>query len=145
MPWWGWLVAGAVLLAVEMFVIDAQFYLVFLGISAALVGLIGLAGIGMPEWAQWLVFAALALITMVSFRRRVYQLVRGRTGAVEERLTLGDRVVIPMRLEPGQSCRVDYRGSSWTARNIDEVGIDAGNEAVISRVDGLTLHVKTRL
>jgi membrane protein implicated in regulation of membrane protease activity len=60
-------------------------------------------------------------------------------------LTLGDRVVIPMRLEPGQSCRVDYRGSSWTARNIDEVGIDAGNEAVISRVDGLTLHVKTRL
>jgi inner membrane protein len=145
MPWWGWLVGGAVLLAVEMFVIDAQFYLVFLGISAALVGLIGLAGIGMPEWAQWLVFAALALTTMVSFRRRVYQLVRGRTGAVEERLTLGDRVVIPMRLEPGQSCRVDYRGSSWTARNIDEVGIDAGNEAVISRVDGLTLHVKTRL
>jgi inner membrane protein len=145
MPWWGWLVAGAVLLAVEMFVIDAQFYLVFLGISAALVGLIGLAGIGMPEWAQWLVFAALALITMVSFRRRVYQLVRGRTGAVEERLTLGDRVVIPMRLEPGQSCRVDYRGSSWTARNIDEIGIDAGNEAVIFRVDGLTLHVKTRL
>jgi inner membrane protein len=145
MPWWGWLVAGAVLLAVEMFVIDAQFYLVFLGISAALVGLIGLAGIGLPEWAQWLVFAALALTTMVSFRRRVYQLVRGRTGAVEERLTLGDRVVIPMRLEPGQSCRVDYRGSSWTARNIDEVGIDAGNEAVISRVDGLTLHVKTTL
>ena len=145
MPWWGWLVAGAVLLGVEMFVIDAQFYLVFLGISAALVGLVGLAGMGMPEWAQWLVFAALALITMVSFRRRVYQLVRGRTGAVEERLTLGDRVVIPMRLEPGQSCRVDYRGSSWTARNIDEVGIDAGNEAVISRVDGLTLHVKMRL
>ena len=108
MPWWGWLVVGAVLLGVEMFVIDAQFYLVFLGISAALVGLIGLAGIGMPEWAEWLVFAALALITMVSFRRRVYQLVRGRTGVVEERLTLGDRVVIPMRLEPGQilSCRL---------------------------------------
>jgi inner membrane protein len=142
MPWWGWLVAGAVLLGVEMFVIDAQFYLVFLGISAALVGLIGLAGVGMPEWAEWLVFAALALITMVSFRRRVYQFVRGRTGAVEERLTLGDRVVIPTRLEPGQSCRVDYRGSSWTARNVDEIGIDAGNEAVISRVDGLTLHVK---
>jgi inner membrane protein len=142
MPWWGWLVLGAGLLGVEMFVIDAQFYLVFLGASAALVGLAGLAGVGMPEWAEWLVFAALSLITMVSFRRRVYQLVRGRTGVVEERLTLGDRVVIPMRLEPGQSCRVDYRGSSWTARNIDEVGIDAGNEALISRIDGLTLHVK---
>jgi membrane protein implicated in regulation of membrane protease activity len=142
MPWWGWLVVGALSLGVEMFVIDAQFYLVFLGVSAAIVGLLALAGLDMPAWAQWLAFAVLSLLTMVAFRGRVYELVRGRTGTVEERLTLGDRVVIPMRLEPGQSCRVDYRGSSWTARNIDEVGIEAGREAVISRVDGLTLHVR---
>ena len=60
MPWWGWLVLGIGLLGVEMFVIDAQFYLVFLGVSAAIVGLLGLAGVPMPEWPQWLVFAALA-------------------------------------------------------------------------------------
>lgn len=142
MPWWGWLVVGAALLGVEMFVLDAQFYLVFLGVSAAIVGLFGLAGIGMPEWSEWLLFAALSLITMVAFRKRVYELVRGRTGAVDERLTLGDRVMIPMRLDPGQACRVDYRGSSWTARNVGEAGIEAGQEAVISNIDGLTLHVK---
>ena len=45
MPWWGWLIVGIGLLGVEMFVIDAQFYLVFLGASAAIVGLLGLAGI----------------------------------------------------------------------------------------------------
>lgn len=142
MPWWGWLVAGAALLAAEMFVLDAQFYLVFLGISAAIVGLMGLAGFGLPEWVQWLVFAALALITMVSFRRRVYELVRGRTGIVEQRLTLGDHVVIPTRLEPGQTCRVEYRGSSWDARNVDLRPIEAGKEAVIAHVEGLTLHVR---
>jgi membrane protein implicated in regulation of membrane protease activity len=142
MPWWGWLVAGAVLLAVEMSVIDAQFYLVFLGVAAALVGLLGLAGLDWPQWAQWLTFAALAVLAMVGFRRRVYELVRGRTGIVEQALTLGDRVVIPARLEPGQTCRVQYRGSSWTARNVDELPIDAGREAVIARVDGLTLHVR---
>jgi inner membrane protein len=142
MAWWGWLVVGALLLAVEMFVIDAQFYLVFLGVAAALVGLLGLAGIGMPEWAQWLSFAVLSLVTMVGFRRRLYELVRGKTGRVEERLTLGDRVVIPARLEPGQSCRVEYRGSSWTARNVDQLPIDAGKEAVIAQVEGLTLHVR---
>src|SRR4030095_5412696 len=108
MPWWGWLVVGAIALAVEMFVLDAQFYLVFLGIGAAIVGLLGLAGIPWPEWAQWLSFAVLALIAMVRFRRRVYELVRGRTGNVEQRLTLGDRVIIPARLEPGQTCRVEY-------------------------------------
>jgi inner membrane protein len=142
MPWWGWLVMSAALLAVELFVIDAQFYLVFLGISAALVGLLDLADAGMSDWQQWLAFAALSIATMLTFRERVYRLVRNRTGRVEQRLTLGDRVVIPVRLEPGQSCRTEYRGSSWTARNVDQQVIDAGKEAVISHVDGLTLHVR---
>jgi membrane protein implicated in regulation of membrane protease activity len=50
--------------------------------------------------------------------------------------------VIPVRLEPGQSCRTEYGGSSWTARNVDQQAIDAGKEAVIAHVDGLTLHVR---
>jgi inner membrane protein len=141
MQWWGWLILGAVLLGAELFVLDAQFYLVFLGISAALVGLFGLAGVPMPEWAEWLAFAAFALITMITFRQRLYALVRNRTGAVERRLNLGDRVTVPIRLEPGQSCRVDHRGSTWTAKNADHQVIEAGSEAVITKVDGLTLHV----
>lgn len=142
MQWWGWLVLGAVLLGAEMFVLDAQFYLVFLGISAGLVGLLGLIGIDLPEWAEWLAFAALSIVTMLAFRQRLYQLVRNRTGKVEERLNLGDRVTVPVRLEPGQTCRVDYRGSSWTARNADRHIIEAGREAIITQIEGLTLHVR---
>ena len=142
MAWWAWFVLAAALLSIELFVIDAQFYLVFLGVSAALVGLLDLADPTMVAWQQWLAFAVLALVTMVAFRERVYLLVRRRTGHVEQPLTLGDRVVIPVRLEPGQSCRAQYRGSSWTARNVDQPPIDAGKEAVISHVDGLTLHVR---
>lgn len=142
MPWWGWLVAGAALLAVEMFIVDVQFYLVFLGLAAALVGLAGLFGIDLPTWAQYLAFAVLALVTMISFRRRLYRLVRERTGAVEERLTVGDRVSIPQHLPPQDSCRVQYAGTTWTARNIDEQPIAAGTEAVIASIDGLTLQVR---
>ena len=142
MPWWAWLIVGIGLLGVEMFVIDAQFYLVFLGASATLVGLLGLAGITTPEWAQWLIFSLLSIVTMVAFRRRLYELVRARSGHVEARLTVGDRVLVPVRLEPGQTCRVDYRGSSWTARNVDEQPIEAGREAAIAQVDGLTLQVR---
>ena len=142
MPWWSWLILGVIALAVEMFVFDAQFYLVFFGISAGAMGILALLGVGMPEWTQWLVFSILAVVTMVSFRQRLYMMVRGRTGHVEERLTLGDRVTVPVRLEPSQSCRVDYRGSSWTARNIDDRSIEAGREAVIARVDGLILLLR---
>ena len=141
MPWWAWLVFGIGLLGVEMFVIDAQFYLVFIGLSAAVVGLLGLAGIQLPEWAQWLIFSGLAIVAMLAFRRRLYELVRGRSGQVEERLTVGDRVVIISRLEPGQSDRVEYRGTTWTARNTGSIAIEAGREAIIAHVDGLTLHV----
>ena len=145
MPWWGWLVIGIGLLGVEMFVVDAQFYLVFLGAAAAIVGLIGLAGIDLPDWSQWLVFSALAIFAMVGFRRRIYDLVRNRSGHVEQRLTLGDRVVVPSLLETGQTCRVEYRGSSWTARNVDVQPIEAGREAVITHIDGLTLHLKVAI
>jgi hypothetical protein len=142
MAWWAWLVLGIGLLGVEMFVIDAQFYLVFIGLSAAVVGLLGLAGISLPDWAQWLIFSGLAIIAMLTFRRRLYEMLRGGVGQVDERLTVGDRVVIAARLEPGQSGRVEYRGTSWTARNTGSLAIEAGREAVIAEVDGLTLHVK---
>jgi len=136
------MVLGIGLLGVEMFVIDAQFYLVFIGLSAAIVGLLGLFGVDLPNWAQWLVFSGLAVAAMLGFRRRLYELVRNRSGHVEERLTVGDRVLVPARLEPGQSGRVEYRGTSWTARNTGDSAIDAGREAVIAEVSGLTLHVK---
>ncbi len=142
MPWWAWLVLGIGLLGVELLVIDAQFYLVFIGLSAALVGVLGLFGIGLPEWAEWLVFAVLAVVAMLAFRRRIYELVRGGGGQVEERLTVGDRVRVSTRLEPGQSGRVEYRGSNWGVRNTGPTPIEAGQEAVIAQVDGLTLNVQ---
>ena len=142
MPWWAWMVLGIGLLGVEMFVIDAQFYLVFIGLSAAVVGLLGLFGADLPHWAEWLVFSVLAIAAMLSFRKRLYEMVRNRSGHVEERLTVGDRVIVPARLEPGQTGRVEYRGSSWQARNAGGLPIEAGREAVIAQVDGLTLHVK---
>jgi membrane protein implicated in regulation of membrane protease activity len=139
---WGWVVAGVALLALELLGIDAQFYLVFLGVSAIIVGLLSLVAPELPIWSQWLAFAIFSLIALAGFRRRVYSVIRNRTGKVEERLTLGDRVMIPVRLEPGATCRVEYRGSSWSARNTAATAIDAGAEAVIAEIDGLTLHVQ---
>ena len=92
MAWWGWLIVGSALLGAEMFVIDAQFYLVFLGIAALVVGLGALAGLASPEWAQWLAFAVLSVISMLAFRRRLYGMLRGSTGSIDERVTPGERI-----------------------------------------------------
>ena len=142
MSWWGWLVIGIGLLATEMFLIDAQFYLLFVGVAAVLVGLLGLAAVALQDWGQWVVFSILSLASVLAFRRPLYQMLRNRSGHVEQRLTLGDRVTVPVRLEPGATCRVDYRGSSWSARNVDRSAIEAGTEAVIDQVEDLTLQIK---
>jgi membrane protein implicated in regulation of membrane protease activity len=125
-----------------MFVIDAQFYLVFLGIAAAIIGLSGLVGVTMPEWAQWLAFAVLSVASMLAFRRRLYEKLRRPGSKVDERLTLGDRIHLPEGLAPGATGRVDYRGSTWSARNTGDVAIAAGQDAEIVEIDGLTLKVR---
>ena len=140
MPWWGWMITGTLLLGAELFGINAQFYLVFIGAAAVAVGLIEALGVGLPAWGQWLAFAVLCVIFMMAFRRRLYLRVHGQ--AVDDRLTLGDYITVPMRVDPGETCRVEYRGSSWNARNIDDQPIESGSSAELCRIDGLTLHVR---
>ena len=140
MTWWGWMILGAVLLGVELFAVDAQFYLVFLGVAAALVGLLGLFGIAIPEWGQWLAFAALSLFFFFTFRPTIYKKLRGSGENYPESM-VGEDIEILTDLAPGAESRVQYRGSGWTVRNIGSQSIRAGTRAPIVKVDGLTLHI----
>ncbi len=141
MTWWSWMILGAILLGAELFAIDAQFYLVFLGVAAALVGFAGLFGIAMPEWAQWMAFASLSLISFFTFRKSLYAKIRG--GAVGFRETLsGATVNVDEDLAPGAETRLEYRGTKWTVRNVGDAPISAGARATVVEVDGLTLRIK---
>ena len=144
MPWWGWTMMGTLLFGAELLGVSAQFYLVFVGAAAIVVGLIGVIGIALPAWVQWITFAALALVFMFAFRERLYRRFRETEEFVEGPLTLGDPIIVPQRLESGASCRVEYRGTSWTARNVDTRAIESGVEAEICHTAGLTLHVRNR-
>jgi len=141
MTWWGWMILGAVLLGAELFAVDAQFYLVFLGVSAALVGLGGLFGIVTPEWVQWLAFAVLSLTFFLTFRRTLYQKIRGGGEEYPDSLS-GDTIEITEDLSVGADARSEYRGTLWTVRNVGDSAIAAGNRASIVEADGLTLKVK---
>ena len=142
MTWWAWLILGAVLFGAEMFAIDAQFYLVFLGLSAAVVGLLSLFGLGMPEWGEWLVFAALSLISMFTFRKALYEKIRGDAPGFNSGVA-GDFIELTSDLGPGQSMRASFRGSTWTVVNEGQAAITGGSRVAIARSEGLTLYVVT--
>jgi len=140
MTWWGWMILGAVLLGAELFAVDAQFYLVFLGVAAAIVGLTGLFGIVAPEWVQWLAFAVLSLVFFLTFRRTLYLKIRGGGEEYPESIS-GDSVTVSEDLEAGADARTEYRGTEWTIRNVGDATISGGTRAKVVKVDGLTLHV----
>lgn len=142
MAWWAWIIFGVLLLSAELLAIDAQFYLIFAGVAAIVVGLADIGGPHLPAWVEWLSFAALAVLSMFTLRRHLYEKLRNRPlGAVDG--DVGSRLVLAADLAPGESCRTEYRGASWTALNVGSSAIPAGSEARIESVDGLTLNVRS--
>jgi membrane protein implicated in regulation of membrane protease activity len=140
MEWWAWIAIGAILLGSELAFVDAQFYLVFVGASAFVVGLLQLAGLGLAMWLQWLIFAVLAAASMLTFRRRIYERMRRGLPAMKGG-PAGETVTVAVALPPGETCRLEYRGGSWSAINGGKSMIPAGSQARIARVEGLTLVV----
>jgi len=140
MPWWGWVVVGAVLLAAELFVIPTDFFLVFLGFAAFLVGILGLAGVALPEWGQWATFAVLAVVLLVFFRGWLRARFPKATRADDT--LVGEIAVAREALAAGATGRIELRGTTWSARNAGEAALAPGDRARVERVEGLTLHVR---
>ncbi|MDH3631758.1 MAG: NfeD family protein [Gammaproteobacteria bacterium] len=142
MPWWGWMIVGALLLGSELLIVDAGFYLVFIGIAAAITGLVQLAGLGLEPWVQWILFSVIALILMVFFRKKLYAKLRG-SGIGYETGPKGEIVTVEQPLQPGETGRLAYRGTEWTVVNTSEQTFEQGQHVQISSVDGLTLKLDT--
>ena len=140
MPWWGWIIFGAVLLGSELLIVDAGFYLVFIGIAAAITGLVELSGVGLDPWVQWILFSVIALIFMVLFRKKLYAKLRG-SGIGYETGPKGEIVTVEQALKPGESGRLAYRGTEWTVVNNSAQAFEQGQHVQISSVDGLTLKL----
>ena len=141
MPWWGWITVGALLLVAELTIVDFEFYLVFLGAAAFLVGLVDVLGIEMPFWMQWIVFAALAIASLVFFRQRAYKWIRPPPDAAVREGVEGARAVAIDSIEVGQTGRVRLRGADWSGRNVGAEPIPGGASCLVERADGLILEL----
>jgi hypothetical protein len=142
MPWWGWIIIGVLLLGSELMLIDAAFYLVFIGLAAIVTGLVGLLGISLEYWVQWMLFAGLSLAAMVLFRKQLYKKIRGGSGAGYESGPAGETIRLEQNLDPGESCRMAYRGTTWTVLNDGTKAMTSDENVRIHSVEGLTLKVE---
>ena len=141
MTWWGWVIAGAVLLGAELTFVSAQFYLVFIGSAAILVGLVTVVA-SPATWLQWALFAVLAIVSMVTFRSRVYQRFQRASPRVDAGPRTGGVITLQVALSAGESCQTEYAGTYWTIRNDSDRLIPSGGRARVIGVRDLTLLVR---
>jgi len=141
LSWWGWTVAGAILLGAELIFVNAHFYLVFIGSAAIVVGLITALTPAFADWAQWVAFAALSILSMLLFRSRVYRRLHARAPVVQTG-PVGGTITLRVTLAPGESCQAEHGGTFWTVMNDSSTPIPSGAPARIASVQGLTLMVR---
>jgi len=140
MTWWGWIIAGAILLGAELSFVNAHFYLVIIGSAAILTALATLA-LPLADWLQWALFAILAIVLMVTFRNRLYHRFTHTMPKVDTG-PAGGVITLQVALGAGESCQAEYGGTYWTVRNDGDTPIPSGSRARIARVQDLTLLVR---
>ena len=141
MTWWLWVALGLVLGAIEL-ATPGGFFVIFFGVAALAVGLSELAGLGLPAWGQWLAFPILAIVALRLFRRPLLARLQPPTdaGAVDSMVS---EVAVPVAvIEPGQHGRAELRGTVWSARNVGDTAVAAGQRTRVVAVNGLQLDIR---
>jgi len=139
--WWQWLVFGLVLMLAEL-LSPGGFYIIFFGIAAVIVGLIVGLGVTTDTTAEIGMFVVLAVLSLAVFRGRLLKWFQADPQRPPVDQLVGEVGVANEDLSPGQVGRVELRGAAWSARNDSADVLARGVRVKVTRVDGLTLHVK---
>ncbi|HUD71809.1 MAG TPA: NfeD family protein [Dongiaceae bacterium] len=141
MAWWIWVLAGFVLLGLELGT-PGGFFLAFFGVAALVVGGLAAAGLAEAVWAQWLLFSVLSVVSLLLFRKPLLEWMRRREPARPAVDSLvGEIAVLTEDLPVGGVGKAELRGASWSVRARAGVPVARGRRCRVEEVDGLTLWV----
>ena len=142
MTWWLWIFLGLVLLGVEILT-PGGFYILFFGLGALVVGALSGLHIVEAEWFQWLLFSALSILSLITFRgplRRLTQTTDAGGPAVDT--LIGKTGLVVEDIAPEAIGKVELHGTMWSARNAGTTVLIKGQRGQVFKVEGLTLWIK---
>jgi len=139
MLWPIWIMAGLVLMAVEVHY-TRDFTLFCFGISALLVGLMSIFGV-FDIWTQWISFAALSTALLFSAREWLRRKMLNTPGSAELENIVGQSA-IPLDDLPAYGFgKAELRGTTWSAHNATHMKILRGQRCKVMKMKGLTLWI----
>lgn len=140
-PWHAWIIAGVVLLIVE--VVTPGFVVACFGIGCLVAGLVSPLGVGLL-W-EIVVFCVASLVLLVTLRPLVARHLAPKGGELKTNVDalVGKRGVVTEAIEPVRDTgRVLVGGDDWRAASEAEDPIAAATPVVVVRVDGARVIVK---
>ena len=142
MTWWIWIIFGLLLLAAEVMV-PGGIIMLFFGAAALIVGLLVALGLGGPIWLQWALFSVVSVVSLLALRGPI---LRRMSSSPEQGDSIdslvGKTAVVAERIAPGALGKAELRGTSWTAKNVSEQPLKAGQTCIVEQVDGLQLNIR---
>ena len=142
MVWWIWLLTGIVLCILEVVLTPGVFVLLFFGLSSFVVGALESVGIARPFWVQIVILSVLSVVFLILFRRRMLERLGMRNAKLDLDSVVGGTAIAAQSIAPGETGKVDFRGTSWNAQNCGSETISQGQQCSIEKVDGLLLSVR---
>jgi membrane protein implicated in regulation of membrane protease activity len=142
MAWWSWIVVGVVLLVAEIS-IPGGFFMCFFGIGALIVSPLVWSGVIVQDWVQWASFSVISLLLVALCRKKLLSVIPQKYNRSDTDTMVGGRAVAAGGIEPNAMGKVEFRGTSWSARNTGNQLIESGASCEIVSVDSLTLLVKS--
>ncbi|HEX8171981.1 MAG TPA: NfeD family protein [Thermoanaerobaculia bacterium] len=139
MSWWVWVLAGFLLLAVEM--ASTTMHIGFFAVGAFVVAVAVGVGARLPLWGQLLLFTGVSLVAFLFLRPIVVRKLRLDQKKVVDSL-VGEEALALDDIGVAQIGKAEMRGTTWSARNIGETSLTRGQRCVVAHVEGLTLHVR---
>jgi membrane protein implicated in regulation of membrane protease activity len=140
MNWWIWILIGLSLVFAEVFT-PGGFYLLFFGIAAVAVGLLALAEIAGPAWLQVLLFSVISVSALWLFREKLLQTFQNKSHHAVDSF-IGEIARVVDAIAVNGVGKVEFRGTSWSARNVGATPLSIGGRCLVERVEGLTLFVR---
>lgn len=130
-----WVLLGVVLIVAE--ILSMSFVLLFFGIAALMTALVSTV-IGHYLTIELTLFALLSLSGLLLFRKKLLDNLQKEKDFKNDESKI---ITLSHTIPAGSSAPISYQGSLWTAQNISNRDLNAGEKVMIQRTEGVQLFV----
>jgi membrane protein implicated in regulation of membrane protease activity len=139
MSWWIWVLAGLALLAAEF--ASSTLHVGFFAVGALVVALLVGVGLDLPLWMQLAICTLTTILAFVYIRPILVRKLKLDFKPVVDTMVGGQARAMD-DIAVADMGKAEFRGTTWSARNVGETALARGQRCVVAGIEGLVIQIK---